>query len=246
MSAIDFSDADVHERALSAPLNVAINSAVERAAANKAEMPRSYLGASIVGHECLRHIQYDWWCAPELPARVRMLFDRGHSFEALVRAQLIAADFVFAPPSALEFIALDGHLQGHADGVIIAGPMLPGAYLALPCIWECKALNAKNWRAVCRDGFAETFPRYASQVTLYQHFLDKLNPALVSCVNADTCDVLHLALPFRPERAQESVMRAETVIRATRAGELLPRFTNNSNDWRCKVCSHRKRCWGLA
>ena len=31
------------------PINVAINDAIERAAATKAELPRPYLGASIVG-----------------------------------------------------------------------------------------------------------------------------------------------------------------------------------------------------
>ena len=40
------------------PLNVTINDALERAAAIKAELPRPYLGASIVGHECARRIQY--------------------------------------------------------------------------------------------------------------------------------------------------------------------------------------------
>jgi hypothetical protein len=42
------------------PLNVAINDALERAAATKAELPRPYLGASIVGHECARRVQFDW------------------------------------------------------------------------------------------------------------------------------------------------------------------------------------------
>jgi hypothetical protein len=45
-------------------VNTAINDAIERAAATAAELPRSYLGASIVGHECLRRIQFDWWCKP--------------------------------------------------------------------------------------------------------------------------------------------------------------------------------------
>ena len=42
------------------PINVAINDVVERAAATAAELPRPYLGASIIGHECARRIQYDW------------------------------------------------------------------------------------------------------------------------------------------------------------------------------------------
>jgi len=33
------------------------------------------------------------------------------------------------------------------------------------------------------------------------------------------------------------------VIEATRAGELLPRLTDDPIDWRCKLCGHRERCW---
>jgi hypothetical protein len=34
-------------------INGAINDAIERVASTTAELPRPYLGASIVGHECL-------------------------------------------------------------------------------------------------------------------------------------------------------------------------------------------------
>jgi hypothetical protein len=40
-----------------------------------------------------------------------------------------------------------------------------------------------------------------------------------------------------------TIMRAEAVIAATRAGELLPRFTTDPNNWRCRLCGHRERCW---
>src|SRR6516225_12492179 len=85
------------------PINVALNAAIERAAAGKAELPRPYLGASIVGSDCLRRCQYDWWVRPELDARTRAIFDRGHFFEARVREQLVAVGLTFAPPQALEF-----------------------------------------------------------------------------------------------------------------------------------------------
>jgi hypothetical protein len=225
------------------PLNTEINALVERAAAATMELPRSYLGASIIGHECDRQVQFDWWIRPLLPARVKSIFARGHFFEARMREQLVSAGFVFAPPEALEFTALDGYLQGHADGAIVSGPHLPGAYLPFPCIWECKALNAKNWRAVERDGLTKVFPRYSVQVSLYQFYLGKTNPALLTCVNVDTCEALHFTLPFNSERAQRAIDRAAAIIAATRTGELLPRFTTDPNDWRCKICSHRERCW---
>jgi hypothetical protein len=241
MDAFDFSDADEHDRLQREPLNVEINALVERAAAT--ELPRGFLGASIVGHHCMRQVQFDWWCRPLLSDRVRLIFDRGHFFEAEARKRLLAAGFAFAPPAALEFAALGGDLRGHADGIVIAGPPMPGAYLALPCVWECKALNAKNFRAVARDGLTKVFPRYSVQISLYQRFLAKENAALVTCVNADTCELLHFTLPFDQATAELWTARAADIIAATRKGDLLPRFTSNSNDWRCRICGHRERCW---
>src|SRR5262245_39880643 len=173
-------------------VNTTINTAIERAMATAAELPRPYLGASIVGHECLRRIQYDWWCKPELAARTRAIFDRGHYFEERARGLLVVAGFKFAPLDALAFSAADGALRGHADGIIIHGPDLPGAYVVYPLLWEHKAVNAKNWRAVERDGLEKTFPQYAAQFALYQAYLDVTNPALFTVTNADTCEWLHL------------------------------------------------------
>jgi hypothetical protein len=102
------------------PVNAAINDAIERAASTAAELPRPYLGASIVGHECLRRIQFDWWCKPVLAARTREIFNRGYYFEERTRRHLISAGFRFAPPEALAFTAADGALRGHADGISAA------------------------------------------------------------------------------------------------------------------------------
>src|SRR5262249_6502316 len=99
------------------PINVALNDAIERAAAGKAELPRPYLGASIVGSECLRQVQYTWWCTPTLDARTRAIFARGHYFEARLREQLVATGLRFAPPEAGAFKAVNGGLRGHARGV---------------------------------------------------------------------------------------------------------------------------------
>jgi hypothetical protein len=225
------------------PINVAVNEAIERAAATAAELPRPYLGASIVGHECPRRIQFDWWCKPVLAARVREIFARGHHFEAQSRDRLVAAGFKFAPPEVLGFSAVNGALRGSADGIIIAGPDLPGAYLIYPLLWEHKAVNSKNWRALERDGLEKTFPQYAAQVSLYQAYLDITNPALFTALNADTCERLHFLVPFNAERAQLWSDRAVTIIEATRAGELLPRGFDDSKDWHCRMCPHAERCW---
>jgi hypothetical protein len=225
------------------PINVSINDEIERAVATTAELPRPYLGASIVGYDCLRRIQFDWWCKPVLAAQTREKFDRGHYFEERMRRHLIAAGFKFAPPEAVAFTAANGALRGHADGIIIHGPDLLGTYLIYPLIWEHKALNASSWREIERDGLEKKHSYYLAQVSLYQAYLNITNPALFTVTNADTCEWLHFFVPFDAERAQLWSDRAVGIIEATRAGELLPRAYNNPKDWHCRMCPHNERCW---
>jgi hypothetical protein len=131
---------------------------------------------------------------------------------------------------------------GHADGVLTDGPAVPA--LRYPCIWEHKGLNAKGWRAVKRDGLVGLYAPYAAQVALYQAYLNLTNPALFTVTNADTCERLHLQVPFDAVLAQAMSDRAVMIIEATGVGELLERISDDPEDWRCKLCGHRKRCWG--
>jgi hypothetical protein len=233
---LNFNRANLSEE----PINQLINELIERAEP-ASENYRQYLGASAIGSECLRKVQFDWMCDPVFPARIKDIFKRGHFFEDVTRQHLIAAGFRFAPAERLAFTAADGLFRGHADGILIAGPRLSG--LLYPALWECKCLNAKGWHAIERDGLAGLYTIYAGQVATYQAYLDLANPALFSVVCADTCERLHFLVPFDEQLAQATSDRAVAVIEATRAGELLPRITEDPADWRCKMCSHRARCW---
>ena len=223
------------------PLSVAINELIELT-----EWPevntRQYLGASTIGSECLRRVQFDWMVDAVFPVRTRDIFARGHLFEDITRQRLIQAGFRFAPTETLGFKAAGGLFRGHADGIITNGPNLPG--VGYPCLWEHKALGAKSWRAIERDGLERVRPEYAAQIWIYQAYLDITeHPALFTALNADTCERFHLLLPFNAERAQAWSDRAVTIIQATQAGELLPRVTDDPEDWRCKMCGHHERCW---
>jgi hypothetical protein len=222
------------------PINKRINELIE-AAEPPSENYRQYLGASAIGSECLRKVQYDWICHPEFPARIKDIFSRGHFFEEVTRQHLIKVGFKFAATEQLEFQTADGLFRGHADGIIVGGPELPG--LLFPCCWEHKCLNGKGWKSIERDGLTGLYKTYAAQVVVYQAYLDVTNPALFSVVNADTCERLHFLVPFDVQLAQLMSDRAVMVIEAARAGELLPRITEDADDWRCRMCQHRERCW---
>ena len=188
-TALDFNRANLSEKPISQLINELIEGA-EPASVNY----RLYLGASSIGAECLRKVQFDWMCDPVFPARVKDIFARGHFFEERTRQHLIDAGFKFAPPERLKFKAADELFRGHADGILLEGPPLPG--LIYPALWENKCVKDKGWKAIERDGLKGLYAVYAAQVAIYQAYLDVTNPALFSVVNADTCERLHFLVPF--------------------------------------------------
>jgi CRISPR/Cas system-associated exonuclease Cas4 (RecB family) len=230
--------------ASAAPASIAINALLEAGVRVLGETTRNYLGASAVGHPCLRKVQFDWLCDPAHSSRIRDIFQRGHFFEQQTREHFEHAGFRFAEKSRLEFEALDGRLRGHADGILVSGPEIPG--VGYPCLFEHKCINAKGFRSLDRDGLAKHYPQYAAQIVLYQKYLGvDDNPAIFAATNADTCDRLHLLVPFDSEQAEAITSRAAMIVKATQAGELLPRMTDDPNNWRCRLCGHRERCWRL-
>jgi hypothetical protein len=234
---LDFNRANLSE----APISVAINALIEQAEPRE-ENARRYLGASAIGSECLRRVQYDWWVDPVHLSRTRDIFRRGHLLEELSRQHLIRAGFKFAPAGRICFTAAGGLFRGHADGIIVEGPALPG--VGYPCLWEHKALGAKGWQTLERDGVERAYPQYAAQLWLYQSYLNVAeHPAIFTALNANTCERLHVLVPFDAVQAQAWSDRAVAVIEATRAGELLPRAYDDPKDWRCRMCAHRARCW---
>jgi hypothetical protein len=233
---------NLNRRVLSADkVNVTVNSLIERAEPTE-ENTRQYLGASSIGSECLRRVQFDWMVDSKHKTQTRDRFARGHFFEELSRQHLVRAGFVFNPDdSAGRFTTADGQFRGHVDGILTSGPAVPG--LIYPAIWEHKGLNHKGFQAIERDGLESAYPHYAIQCWIYMAYLNLLNPALVTVMDADTCERLHFLLPANIERAQLWSDRAVEIIRATRAGELLPRITENPNDFRCvNFCGQYDRC----
>lgn len=228
----------------SSDINKSINELMDAAALNEErEARRTYLGASSIGSECLRKIQYDWRFDSVFPARTKRIFARGHMFEEISVKALGQAGFRMERHTpATEFSAAEGNFKGHADGIIVAAPISSG--LAVPCLWEHKALGDAGWKKIEKYGLKHAYPVYYDQCQIYMAYLGlDENPALFSAVNANTCEILHVRVPYDAVAAQAASDRAVKVIKATQVGELLDRVATKSDDWRCKMCSHKERCW---
>ena len=218
-------------------------------AKNAKSSPRDYLGGSRLGVACERALQYEYAQAPvdhgrDFTGRILRIFERGHTMEDLMIEWLRLAGFELKTQGKdghqFGFSVADGRLRGHCDGVIVAGP----EGFAYPALWECKALGSKSWQDLVKKGLAISKPVYAAQVAVYQAYLDlHQNPAIFTALNADTMEVYTELVPFDGALAQRMSDRAAKVIKATEAGELLPRAFQDPTHFECRFCAWQDRCW---
>jgi hypothetical protein len=96
-----------------------------------------------------------------------------------------------------------------------------------------------------------TKPVYATQIALYQAYMDATvpglasNPALFTAINKDTAELHHELVPFNAELAQRMSDRAVRILRATDAAELLPRLARERDHFECRMCAYADRCWSF-
>ena len=145
--------------------------------------------------------------------------------------------------------AIEDSATARAQGGIAAAPAPLG--IGVPALWECKTMNAKNWRACVKDGVAVAKPVYAAQIALYQAYMEgtipgiSAHPALFTAINKDTAELHHELVPFDAGLAQRMSDRGVRILQATDAGELLPRIATNRDFFECRFCPWAARCWGL-
>lgn len=248
-----------HARGFAETLNDVVDAALVDE--NAARPPREYLGGSRVGHACERALQFEFAGAPkdegaDFPGRTLRIFAIGHALEDLAIRWLRAAGIDLYTRKGNDpngeqfgFSVAGGRIRGHVDGIIAAAP--EALRLVVPALWECKTMNAKNWRETVKSGVAVAKPIYAAQIALYQAYMDAgipglaSNPALFTAINKDTAELHHELVPFNAELAQRMSDRAVRILRATDAGELLPRVARERDHFECRMCSYANRCWSL-
>ncbi len=236
-----------------------INALIDTAlvAENQAQPSRQYLGGSRLGVACDRALQFEYADAPkddgrDFDGQTLRIFAAGHVFEDLTIGWLRKAGFDLYTTKGnrpggeqFGFSVAGGRIRGHVDGIINAGPEMPG----FPALWECKSLNAKSWKDTVKRGLALSKPVYAAQIAVYQAYMEATvpgvsqNPALFTAINKDTAELYHELVPLDGALAQRMSDKAVRIIQATQAGELLPRIAQAADFHECRFCSWSDRCW---
>ncbi len=228
-----------------------IKDAVDKAivANNKKRERRKYIGASSIGDECRRKIQYrylNYATDPdkEFSARTLRIFQFGHEIEDYAAKWLRDAGFDLRTEDKggeqFGFSIADGEIRGHIDGVVCDGPVA----MEYPALWECKSANDKKFQGFVRQGVAKANPTYATQIALYQTYMDlNRHPALFTVVNKNTSEVYYELVPYDAKLAQEASDRAVDILTAAKAGDILPRISQSKDFFLCKWCEFRETCW---
>ncbi len=248
---IDFNHGAQKGASINQRFSEIINAAMERE--SQAQPSRNYLGASRLGEECARMLQYEFMGTPkdrQFKGETLRIFERGHTGEANMIQRLRLSGFEIVTEGKdgrqLGFETAGGRIKGHTDGIITATPL----GMKVPCIWEHKVLGNKAWTAVSKNGVRSEKPVYAGQIATYQPYLEVKydlplteNPALFTAENADNGKLYAELVPFSPSLSQECTDKGVQIIQAVDAGEILPRPYASPDFYRCKFCDFQEVCW---
>ncbi len=229
-----------------------INNLIDKALHNQRKIKtvkRNYLGASRLGVNCSRALQYEYSKINkdkhrEFSGKTLRVFEAGHLFEELIIKWLRLAGFEISTENKEGnqhgFKSAGGRIKGHVDGIITKVPK--GINIKTPAILEVKSLNGKSWREIQRHGLMVSNPIYAGQIALYQAYISN-NHCLFTAINKDTAEIYHELIPFDIVLAGRLSDKAVNILKATENKELLPRISMSREFLDCKFCAYQDRCW---
>jgi hypothetical protein len=202
---------------------------------------REYLGASLLGEECTRRVYYEYYFPKPIDdARRLRIFQVGNLFEDYVIKLLKNAGIkVFTEDENEEqfgFIAFDGKVAGHIDGVVKGIPES-----TKPHLLEIKSANDASFKQFKKSGVKKQSDRYYGQVQIYMGEMN-LEKCLFVIINKNTQELYFERIDYCIFEHKVCMNKAEEILNATEPPE---RAYNNSNFYRCNMCPYREECWEL-
>jgi hypothetical protein len=247
----DGGDIKRHPFDISTDINHWVDTGVATAA--NREPPRAYLGASMLGHPCMRYLVYYYRNrvagdatigASEPAGRMRRIWDRGHDAESRIIRHLRFGGFdvrnIDVDGNQFRFSQVNGKISGGIDGIVYNGP-IPLPY---PLLLEIKNINNASWNHLVKHGLEKSKEIYHAQVHLYMAYFG-LENCLFCAENADTCDRLWLMVPYDRRRAQEVSDKAVAIVTRGLTSKLPDRIARNEDYYICRMCERWHQCWKL-
>lgn len=213
---------------------------------------RPHLGASLIGHQCDRHLwlTFRWALAPQHDGKQLRLFARGHREEAWVIDDLRAAGLTVHdvdPATGEQWMVSWGHFGGHLDGIVRGVPGLPADEAA---VLECKTHNKKSFERLLDKGLRSAKPEHWAQAQVYM-LGEGLRWTLYIAVCKDDDRIEALLVPFDEGAARAFVDRGVDICASAAVPPKMPDrdyppCVYTSADGTRWPCQHYDLCHGAA
>ena len=229
-------------------VSVTLQRAVDEAAFWKLQddKPRTYLGASIIGHPCARYLwlNFRWFGFELFSGQMLRLFRRGKREEETIVEDLrdagIVIDHVLDEQLTFD---IGCHVIGHPDGFIESGvPEAPKT----EHIAEFKTHNDESFHELLKLGVKEAKPMHWAQMQcgmvgatrLFGHDVDR---ALYVAINKNTDEYYFERVRLDEGKALEIIKRGQD----TATADYIPLRLSSKPDWyQCKFCFFHDFCHG--
>lgn len=230
------------------PLVARIYAAYE--AAEAAEAPRAYLGASSIGEECERKLWYRFRGLEraEFPGRILRMFQHGHMEEARVVANLRATGLAVyhAGEKQARLSAFSGLFAGHPDGVVFEDEFGEGDGVLL----EVKTANKRRWEELQKKGVQKARPLHYAQMQAYMGMLQASDEypsaftALYVCVCKNDERMYAEEVEFIPQVFEDIGQRARRILEAEEPPERVAASpSDTAGNRNCTYCDSCRVCW---
>lgn len=203
---------------------------------------RSHLGASIIGHACMRNIwnAFRWIKREPFDARMLRLFNRGNLEEQRWIGWLRGAGFEVweVDPNTQKQFRIWGaklHYGGSSDAIArLPYPEL----LGMGCLLEFKTHNKDQFAKLVRESVMLSHPKHFSQMCAYgKEFGLRYGLYCASSKNDDDHHIEFLELDY--SQADDMRKKAEDIIFATVPP---PKISLQPTYYECKYCPFRGPC----
>lgn len=202
---------------------------------------RTHLGASVIGHECARHIWYAFrWVKFEMfSGRQLRLFERGHLEEARFIKILRGIGFQVwevdeTTGKQFRIWGAQGHYGGSADS---KGTM-PYPELTEPLLIEYKTHNKASFAKLEKEGMILSKPRHYAQMCSYGEEF-KFRYGLYCAVDKDDDDFYFEIVPLDPRHADDLRKKAGDIIFSNIPP---PKLSLQPEYYECKFCAFAGIC----
>ncbi len=206
---------------------------IEKAQESITDAPRDYIGASVIGSDCLRQIWYEFKGekCEKVPAKTRRTWAVGKKLEELILDWLemsgIPIDRMWHDLSSSRVLKF----RGHVDSVV----MKEGKPFA---ILEVKTAKDSSFRLFVKKGLKRWSPQYYAQIQSYMG-MSGIKKAYIIVFNKDTSELSDELVEFDEGFYELLEQKALMISNAV----IIPPRVNSSPLWfQCKLCKFNKVC----